>query len=216
MIFGNPGIYDKNGSISKFAILVENIENSDCFSVNLCLDMNIYPKHLAYNSREYISIGLQDDEILKNESEFLFKLKDDELLIELVKMKFNDLYQIECLIRDGKIDYQQCLDMDYIFDLIDYNYETDNRFYWDIDNIEYRNVFPFIINFSGFSKVAIVTINESNNLDEITSRFFADNMRVKEGMSFFDKSFWSIDTIIIKTHQLNEIMKSAYDYIMKS
>lgn len=215
MIFGNPGIYDKNGNISNFAILVEHINNDGFFSVNLCIDMSIYPRKLAYHSGEYISIGLRNEEILINENEFLFKLDENDLLAELVRMKFNDLYQVECLIRDDLIDYSKLLDEDYIYDLIDYDYETNDECYWEIDNIEYGNVFPFIINFSGYSKVVIIMINEGSMTDGLMSRFFNSMGGVNENKAFFDKAYWSINTAILRTDDLRIIMKSAYDYIIE-
>ena len=49
MIIGNPGIYDSEGCFSNFAIQIDRILNTDYFSINLCIDMGIFPSHLPYN-----------------------------------------------------------------------------------------------------------------------------------------------------------------------
>lgn len=217
MIFGNPGIYDEFGDFSSFAIQIDNIANTKYFSINLCLNMNIYPKHLTVNSVEDIAVSLDyKDLIFNQESDELFNLSDKELMIELIKRTFPTMYEIECLIGDKSIDYLRLINDYYLYDMLNLdnvNFEQD--FYWDIDNIEYKNVYPFIINSKGLSKIIIIYINESESIASELSRFFTDSLELKKTLDFFDESYWKFDISVLPTEELISIVSKAHSYLLE-
>lgn len=63
MIFGNPGVY-KNGTYSNFAIVIEHL-TADFYSLNLCIDIQMIPPHLAYNIKSMFVAPLTDRDIFE-------------------------------------------------------------------------------------------------------------------------------------------------------
>ena len=89
MIIGNPGIYDSKGNFNNFAIQIDNIVDTDYFSVNLCIDMNIYPPQLASNKASYLIDYFNPElEIFSNIHDDLFYLDDRDLMINLMAKGF--------------------------------------------------------------------------------------------------------------------------------
>ncbi|MCW9732231.1 hypothetical protein L5B97_01810 [Avibacterium sp. 20-15] len=218
MIFGNPGVYDENGDINFFALSIEKILNLDFFSINLILDMNIYPSHLAYNLRGYaLDILDADNPIFHQENPYLFNLSEDELLVELIKNQSWYLYSIEALIRDNELDeFFTTKSLDILYNKMEsFEYKrNENSCFWDMGIMEYRNIYPFIVNYNGYSKVIIISenINPKYPNESDYERFFDDNMNLKE-ISFFDRNYWGIEVKTIKTSELLKIVLDAHNYI---
>ena len=76
MIFGNPGVC-KNGTYSNFALVIEHIV-ADFYSLNLCVDMQMMPPHLAYNMKSMFAAPLTDRDVFETQSPALFHLSDKE------------------------------------------------------------------------------------------------------------------------------------------
>ena len=185
MIIGNPGIYDSKGNFNSFAIQIDNIVDTDYFSVNLCIDMNIYPPQLASNKASYLIDYFNPElEIFSNINDDLFYLDDRDLMINLMAKGFGYTYAIEELIKENKIDYQEFIDNEDIFfeklNLVKQSGEV-NPYLWEIDYMEYVNkgFYPFVINSSsGLSKVIVVfNKNRSYDLDYIEDRLLLSNIR---------------------------------------
>lgn len=216
MIFGNPGVYI-DGVFGGFALQIDKVCNSGFYSLNLCLNNQIYPRYLVIDKKEYISVGLHlNDEIFCQEDEYFFLLNDNELMVELIKSRFPRIYEIEVLIRDKLIDFELLeKDESLIYDLIpndDYDYKL--NFYWDLGCVEYKNIYPFIINFKGRSKVVVISSIKSDLIEE--DRFFNIDGSLKKKLTFFGGEYWNISIAELPTDELRSIVKSAFDYIMES
>ncbi|MEY8874010.1 hypothetical protein ACXVWQ_04735 [Haemophilus sp. SZY H57] len=214
MIIGNPGIYDSKGNFNNFAIQIDNIVDTDYFSVNLCIDMNIYPPQLASNKASYLIDYFNPElEIFSNINDDLFYLDDRDLMINLMAKGFGYTYAIEELIKENKIDYQEFIDNEDIFfeklNLVKQSGEV-NPYLWEIDYMEYVNkgFYPFVINSSsGLSKVIVVfNKNRSYDLDYIEDRLLLSNIRASKSVGFFDEQFWGVKVSCIKTDELSLII----------
>ena len=214
MIIGNPGIYDSKGNFNNFAIQIDNIVDTDYFSVNLCIDMNIYPPQLASNKASYrIDYFNPELEIFSNIHDDLFYLDDRDLMINLMAKGFGYTYAIEELIKENKIDYQEFINNEDIFfeklNLVKQSGEV-NPYLWEIDYMEYVNkgFYPFVINSSsGLSKVIVVfNKNRSYDLDYIEDRLLLSNIRASKSVGFFDEQFWGVKVSCIKTDELSLII----------
>lgn len=214
MIIGNPGIYDSKGNFNNFAIQIDNIVDTDYFSVNLCIDMNIYPPQLASNKASYLIDYFNPElEIFSNIHDDLFYLDDRDLMINLMAKGFGYTYAIEELIKENKIDYQEFIDNEDIFfeklNLVKQSGEV-NPYLWEIDYMEYVNkgFYPFVINSSsGLSKVIVVfNKNRSYDLDYIEDRLLLSNIRASKSVGFFDEQFWGVKVSCIKTDELSLII----------
>ena len=200
MIIGNPGIYDSEGNFNNFAIQIDKILDTDNFSVNLCIDMNIYPAQLAYNKASYLVDYFNPKlEIFSNINDELFYLHDRDLMINLMTNGFGYVYAIEELIKDNKINYQKFIDNEDVFfeklNLVKQSGDV-NPYLWEIDYMEYVNkgVYPFVINnSSGLSKVIVVfNKNRRYDLDYIEDRLLLSDTRSSQSVGFFDERFWGV------------------------
>ncbi|AFU19464.1 hypothetical protein [Actinobacillus suis] len=221
MIFGNPGVYDEEGNFSNFAIQVDKLVG-EFSSLNLILDMKLYPSYLAYNMNSCLLGGVDwNNDIFNREDEFLYNLPDRELMIELIKQSFLSLFGIEKAIEKGIIDYElikndESILFDYIDDIVSNErlLETRNNL-WDIDDFEYfgKGVYPFIVNFNGFTK--IVLVNKTMNIDELgeLSRFFNKDMTLKKNLQFFDEGYWHVDVSILKTSEFKKIILGVNKFL---
>lgn len=214
MIIGNPGIYDSKGNFNNFAIQIDNIVDTDYFSVNLCIDMNIYPPQLASNKASYLIDYFNPElEIFSNIHDDLFYLDDRDLMINLMAKGFGYTYAIEELIKENKIDYQEFINNEDIFfeklNLVKQSGEV-NPYLWEIDYMEYVNkgFYPFVINSSsGLSKIIVVfNKNRSYDLDYIEDRLLLSNIRASKSVGFFDEQFWGVKVSCIKTDELSLII----------
>ncbi len=221
MIIGNPGIYDSEGNFNNFAIQIDKILDTDNFSVNLCIDMNIYPAQLAYNKASYLIDYFNPKlEIFSNINDELFYLDDRDLMINLMAKGFGYIYAIEELIKDNKIDYQEFIDNEDIFleklNLVKQS-EVVNPYLWEIDYMEYVNkgVYPFVINSSsGLSKVIVVfNKNRSYDLDYIEDRLLLSNTRSSQSVGFFDERFWGVKVSCVKSDELSLIINKVYSVL---
>ena len=89
MIIGNPGIYDSKGNFNSFAIQIDKILDTDNFSVNLCIDMNIYPAQLAYNKASYLIDYFNPKlEIFNGSIHFLGRSYASEIYLKRIKSPF--------------------------------------------------------------------------------------------------------------------------------
>ena len=221
MIIGNPGIYDRKGNFNNFAIQIDKILDTDNFSVNLCIDMNIYPTQLAYNKASYLIDYFNPKlEIFSNINDELFYLDDRDLMINLMAKGFGYIYAIEELIKDHKINYQEFIDNEDVFfeklNVTKQNGEV-NPYLWEIDYMEYVNkgIYPFVINSSsGLSKVIVVfNKNRSCDLDYIEDRLLLSNTRLSQSVGFFDERFWGVKVSCVKSDELILIINKVYSVL---
>lgn len=221
MIIGNPGMYNSKGSFNSFAIQIDNILDTDCFSVNLCIDMNIYPPQLASNKASYLIDYFHPElEIFSNINDELFHLDDRDLMINLMAKGFGYIYAIEQLIKDNKIDYQEFVDNEDVFfeklNLVKQSGEV-NPYLWEIDYMEYVNkgFYPFIINSSsGLSKVIVIfNKNRNYNLDYIEDRLSLSNIRSSKSVDFFDEQFWDVKVSCVKSDELSLIINKVHSVL---
>lgn len=221
MIIGNPGIYDSKGKFNSFAIQIDKILDTDNFSVNLCIDMNIYPAQLAYNKASYLIDYFNPKlEIFSNVNDELFYLDDRDLMINLMENGFGYIYAIEELIKDNKINYQEFIDNEDVFfeklNLIKQSGDV-NPYLWEIDNMEYVNkgVYPFVINSSsGLSKVIVVfNKNRRYDLDYIEDRLLLSDTRSSQSVGFFDERFWGVKVSCVKSDELSIIINKVYSVL---
>ena len=224
MIIGNPGIYDSKGIFNSFAIQIDKILDTDNFSVNLCVDMNIYPAQLAYNKASYLIDYFNPKlEIFSNINDELFYLNDRDLMINLMAKGFGYIYAIEELIRENSINYQQFIDNeDVFFEKLNVTKQSGevNPYLWEIDYMEYVNkgVYPFVINSSsGLSKVIVVfNKNRSYDLDYIEDRLLLSNTRSSQRVGFFDERFWGVKVSCVKSDELSLIINKVYSVLSKA
>ena len=224
MIIGNPGIYDGKGNFNSFAIQIDKILDTDNFSVNLCIDMNIYPAQLAYNKASYLIDYFNPKlEIFPNINDELFYLDDRDLMINLMAKGFSYIYAIEELIKDNKINYQEFIDNeDIFFEKLNVAKQSGevNPYLWEIDYMEYVNkgVYPFVINSSsGLSKVIVVfNKNRSYDLDYIEDRLLLSNIRSSQRVGFFDERFWGVKVSCVKSDELSLIINKVYSVLSKA
>ena len=221
MIIGNPGIYDSEGNFNNFAIQIDKILDTDNFSVNLCIDMNIYPAQLAYNKASYLVDYFNPKlEIFSNINDELFYLHDRDLMINLMTNGFGYVYAIEELIKDNKIDYQKFIDNEDVFfeklNLVKQSGDV-NPYLWEIDYMEYVNkgVYPFVINnSSGLSKVIVVfNKNRRYDLDYIEDRLLLSDTRSSQSVGFFDERFWGVKVSCVKSDELSLIINKVYSVL---
>jgi len=221
MIIGNPGIYDSEGNFNNFAIQIDKILDTDNFSVNLCIDMNIYPAQLAYNKASYLVDYFNPKlEIFSNINDELFYLHDRDLMINLMTNGFGYVYAIEELIKDNKINYQKFIDNEDVFfeklNLVKQSGDV-NPYLWEIDYMEYVNkgVYPFVINnSSGLSKVIVVfNKNRRYDLDYIEDRLLLSDTRSSQSVGFFDERFWGVKVSCVKSDELSLIINKVYSVL---
>ena len=221
MIIGNPGIYDSEGNFNNFAIQIDKILDTDNFSVNLCIDMNIYPAQLAYNKASYLVDYFNPKlEIFSNINDELFYLHDRDLMINLMTNGFGYVYAIEELIKDNKINYQKIIDNEDVFfeklNLVKQSGDV-NPYLWEIDYMEYVNkgVYPFVINnSSGLSKVIVVfNKNRRYDLDYIEDRLLLSDTRSSQSVGFFDERFWGVKVSCVKSDELSLIINKVYSVL---
>ena len=221
MIIGNPGIYDSEGNFNNFAIQIDKILDTDNFSVNLCIDMNIYPAQLAYNKASYLVDYFNPKlEIFSNINDELFYLHDRDLMINLMTNGFGYVYAIEELIKDNKINYQKFIDNEDVFfeklNLVKQSGDV-NPYLWEIDYMEYVNkgVDPFVINnSSGLSKVIVVfNKNRRYDLDYIEDRLLLSDTRSSQSVGFFDERFWGVKVSCVKSDELSLIINKVYSVL---
>ena len=221
MIIGNPGIYDSKGNFNNFAIQIDNIVDTDYFSVNLCIDMNIYPPQLASNKASYLVDYFNPElEIFSNINDELFYLHDRDLMINLMTNGFGYVYAIEELIKDNKINYQKFIDNEDVFfeklNLVKQSGDV-NPYLWEIDYMEYVNkgVYPFVINnSSGLSKVIVVfNKNRRYDLDYIEDRLLLSDTRSSQSVGFFDERFWGVKVSCVKSDELSLIINKVYSVL---
>ena len=221
MIIGNPGIYDRKGNFNNFAIQIDKILVTDNFSVNLCIDMNIYPTQLAYNKASYLIDYFNPKlEIFSNINDELFYLDDRDLMINLMAKGFGYIYAIEELIRENSINYQQFIDNeDVFFEKLNVTKQSGevNPYLWEIDYMEYVNkgVYPFVINSSsGLSKVIVVfNKNRRYDLDYIEDRLLLSDTRSSQSVGFFDERFWGVKVSCVKSDELILIINKVYSVL---
>ena len=224
MIIGNPGIYDRKGNFNNFAIQIDKILDTDNFSVNLCIDMNIYPTQLAYNKASYLIDYFNPKlEIFSNINDELFYLDDRDLMINLMAKGFGYIYAIEELIKDNKIDYQEFIGNENVFfeklNLVKQSGDV-NPYLWEIDYMEYVNkgVYPFVINSSsGLSKVIVVfNKNRRYDLDYIEDRLLLSDTRSSQSVGFFDERFWGVKVSCVKSDELSLIINKVYSVLSEA
>ena len=224
MIIGNPGIYDSKGNFNSFSIQIDKILDTDNFSVNLCIDMNIYPTQLAYNKASYLIDYFNPKlEIFSNINDELFYLDDRDLMINLMAKGFGYIYAIEELIKDHKINYQEFIDNEDVFfeklNVTKQNGEV-NPYLWEIDYMEYVNkgFYPFVINSSsGLSKIIVVfNKNRSYDLDYIEDRLLLSNTRSSQSVGFFDERFWGVKVSCVKSDELSLIINKVYSVLSEA
>ena len=212
MIIGNPGIYDSEGYFSNFAIQIDRILNTDNFSINLCIDMSIFPSHLPSNKASYL-IEFFDPklDIFSVINDELFSLPDRALMRELMKKGFAFIYSIEQLIKNNEIDGKLFIeDEEILFDKLDRTEQTEsiNPYLWEIDYMEYINISK------GFSKVVIIFNKRRNyDIDYIEDRLLFSESLPKDNIGFFDNDFWGIKISCIKTDDLHLIIRKIYSLL---
>ena len=224
MIIGNPGIYDSKGNFNSFSIQIDKILDTDNFSVNLCIDMNIYPTQLAYNKASYLIDYFNPKlEIFSNINDELFYLDDRDLMINLMAKGFGYIYAIEELIRENGINYQQFIDNeDVFFEKLNVTKQSGevNPYLWEIDYMEYVNkgFYPFVINSSsGLSKIIVVfNKNRSYDLDYIEDRLLLSNTRSSQSVGFFDERFWGVKVSCVKSDELSLIINKVYSVLSEA
>lgn len=223
MIFGNPGI-TCDGTYSNFAIVIEHL-TADFYSLNLCIDIQMIPPHLAYNMKSMFVTPLTDRDIFESQSPALFHLSDKELMIALAKQYFSE-WKVEERIRLGlqptlytpnKIEeYEESLYDDSYFD-----FENFVDHLWDIEPHEYgdKGWYPFIINHKDETKLVIIHIHRNpKNLDDYPDdlkeyeRFFNADKSPKQP-EYFDEHYWSVKVIKMKTAEMLSVIDEAYEYL---
>ena len=226
MIFGNPGVC-KNSTYSNFAIVIEHIV-ADFYSLNLCVDMEVIPPHLAYNMKSMFAAPLTDRAIFDIQSPALFHLSDKALMIALAKQYFSE-WKVEERIRLGiqptlytetEIEkYEKSLYDDSYFD-----FENFVDYLWDIEPHEYgdKGWYPFIINNEDETKLVIIHINRNpKNLDDysedlkVYERFFNADKSPKQP-KYFDEHYWSVKVITMKTAEMLSVLDDAHEYLFGS
>lgn len=223
MIFGNPGI-TCDGTYSNFAIVIEHL-TADFYSLNLCIDMQMIPSHLAYNMKSMFAAPLTDRDIFEIQSPVLFHLSDRELMTALAKQYCSE-WKVEERIRLGlqptlytpaKIEeYEESLYDDSYF-----NFENYVDHLWDIEPHEYgdKGWYPFIINYKDETKLVIIHIHRKpKNLDDYPEdlkayeRFFNADKSPKQ-TKYFDEHYWSVKVIKMKTAEMLSVIDEAYEYL---
>lgn len=223
MIFGNPGVC-KNGTYSNFAIVIEHIV-ADFYSLNLCVDMEVIPPHIAYNMKIMFAAPLTDRAIFDIQSPALFHLSDKALMIALAKQYFSE-WKVEERIRLGirptlytetEIKkYEESLYNDSYFDS-----ENFVDYLWDIETHEYgdKGWYPFIINNKDETKLVIIHINRNpKNLEDypedlkVYERFFNADKSPKQP-KYFDEHYWSVKVITVKTAEMLSVLDDAHEYL---
>ena len=214
MIFGNPGICLGDGSYDDFSIVIENLTGK-FYSVNFCVDLGLFPTHLAYNSKHTIFNAFRAKNIFRTQSKELFGLDNRALMIALIKESFTTLYKIEEIIdldlqpkvyTDSEINEYESL-----FESVAYLDENQDRL-WDIDWMEYSNrgFHVFIVNYQDETKVVLVQLKFNCAQDFKYERYFYKDKNPKQ-VSFFDENYWSVKVAKIPTEKLLSINSQILD-----
>ena len=208
MIFGNPGVYLADGSYDNFSIVIENF-TPEFYSVNFCIDLELFPTHLAYNSKPIIFNAFRAKKIFEIQSKGLFGFDNRELMIALIKESFTTLYRIEEIINlnlqpkvytDLEINAYEAL-----FESVAYLDENQDRL-WNIDWMEYSNrgCHVFIVNYQHETKVVLVQMKYDYAQDFKYERYFYKDKTPKKA-SFFDENYWSVKVATLPTKNLLSI-----------
>lgn len=211
MIFGNPGIYLGDGSYDDFSIIVEELTD-EIYSVNFCVDMELFPTHLAYNGIQWIFEAFKDKDIFKKQSKELFELDDRDLMIALIKESFVSLYRVEEIVdlnlqpkfyTDEEFDRYDLL-FDSLYDPSIEVYENRDKI-WDFDGMEYSNrgYNVFVVNYNDESKIVLVQQKRHYGRDEYERYFYKDKTPKRTG--FFDENYWSVKVATLATEKILSI-----------
>ena len=208
MIFGNPGIYLADGSYDDFSIVVEQLAD-DFYSVNFCVDMELFPTHLAYNERKWIFEPFKDKALFEKQSKALFELDDRALMIALIKASFTRLYAREkCIDLHLQPQFYTDADIDKYDDSLDEiieNLDENRDMLWDFDSMEYTNrgYNVFVVNHHDETKVVLVQQKIHYGRDEYERYFYKD--KSPKQVQFFDENYWSVKVVRLPTEKILSI-----------
>lgn len=203
-----------DGSYDDFSIVVENL-TGDFYSVNFCVDMELFPMHLAYNLRSMIFNPFRAKKIFQTQSKELFELDNRELMIALIKESFTTLYGIEKTIdlnlqpkiyNDIEINKYYDVLVEFVADLD----ESQNKL-WEFDWMEYSNrgFNVFVVNYKDETKVVFVQQKLYYDRDEYERYFYKD--KSPKQTSFFDENYWSVKVATLPTAKLLSINSQIVD-----
>lgn len=208
MIYGNPGVYLREEKYDEFAIIIESL-GSDLYSVNFCIDMQLFPTHLAYNDRQIIFDSFSDENIFKIQSKKLFLLSDRDLMIALIKESFTNIYKIEEIIsldlQPKEYTNSEINRYDLLFDCSRDTDENREKL-WEIDSLEYTNrgFYIFLVNYDNETKIVFIQQKCYKKSSNEYKRFFNEDKSLKD-VHFFDESNWFLKVVKIPTQKLLSI-----------
>ena len=226
MIIGNPGITLEDGSYDDFAIVIEPLV-ADFISLNLCLDMEMIPTHLASNRKSIFYAPFINRDIFKIQSETLFALTDKELMAALIKKSFSFIFRTEELIKlnlhpklytESEIKRYEDAAEEGIYEI-----QENRENLWEIESNEYTNRgwYTFIVNYEDQTKLIVIQQHDPNNLSEYKDdlrqyeRFFHADKSIKK-LKYFDEQYWSVRVKIIPTQHLLSLLDRALLYLKNS
>ncbi|WP_019671779.1 hypothetical protein [Psychrobacter lutiphocae] len=217
MIFGNPGIYLDDGTYDDFSIIIEKL-TTDLYSVNFCIDMKLFPTHLAYNEKQIILDAFNERDIFQQQSKELFYLEDRELMIALIKESFVNIYRIEQVISLGLYPKEYSdNELKKFEDLLDYDIavEENRNKLWEIDTLEYTNkgFYVFIVNYGNETKIVFIQQKKYDDQDNKYGRFFHKDRSLKR-VSFFDDINWSVKVVKVLKDDLISINSMIIDKLL--
>lgn len=217
MIFGNPGIYLDDGTYDDFSIIIEKL-TTDLYSVNFCIDMKLFPTHLAYNEKQIILDAFNERDIFQQQSKELFYLEDRELMIALIKESFVNIYRIEQVISLGLYPKEYSdNELKKFEDLLDYDIavEENRNKLWEIDTLEYTNkgFYVFIVNYGNETKIVFIQQKKYEDQDNKYGRFFHKDRSLKR-VGFFDDINWSVKVVKVLKDDLISINSMIIDKLL--